>query len=259
MGVAIVTDEICAVPEEAVALGLEWGIQRYELRSLEGNRVPDIDAGMVERLLRLRAERGIVYTSLSPGNYKLPLCHADMAAHRGERLQRAIALAHQLDVDKMVIFGIQRDVTDGVETFGQVCDILGETARTLQAEGIQALVENEPGWWADTVDNTVKLLQAIGAPLMLNWDPGNLWSAGERVPLCGYEALKPWIGHVHIKDYRDGVGVPLGEGDMDWPKMVQALQRDNYAGEWMIETHCEPKAWASERSARALRGMMGTD
>lgn len=76
------------------------------------------------------------------------------------------------------------------------------------------------------------------------WDPGNEQgnSEGDGAFPAGYELLKPWIGHVQVKDVErlpDGTStsVRFGTGDVDYRGQLKALKRDGYRGYLSMETH----------------------
>jgi sugar phosphate isomerase/epimerase len=121
-----------------------------------------------------------------------------------------------------------------------------------ESAGLQLAIEVEEGFWADTGRRTAELVQAVDHPALgVNWDPGNAYVAGDDPYPAGYEAVRPFVAHVHFKDVRrtvDGDYRYVVDGDIDWAGQVAALHRDGYAGYISIESHMQPKV----SSARAL-------
>lgn len=71
--------------------------------------------------------------------------------------------------------------------------------------------------------------------LKVNYDPANLVMKGYD-PIKGVEELKDYIIHTHAKDGKRNNGeVPLGEGDVDFEKYLEALKNINYDGFFVIE------------------------
>jgi L-ribulose-5-phosphate 3-epimerase len=72
--------------------------------------------------------------------------------------------------------------------------------------------------------------------LKINYDTGNSASLGFD-PMIEFENYGMWITDVHIKDrvYR-GTTVPLGEGDVDFPRVFSLLHRMNYNGILILQT-----------------------
>jgi sugar phosphate isomerase/epimerase len=68
----------------------------------------------------------------------------------------------------------------------------------------------------------------------------------------GYDKLKPYIRHVHLKDIKrmPGAFAPamLGEGDVDFRGIFAALRRDGYDGYVSLETHYRVTAALDEHT-----------
>ena len=59
MKISLVTDEVSADLETAIELGLEWGVDAFELRGIGGQRVPHFSDYQKQRVLELREAYGI--------------------------------------------------------------------------------------------------------------------------------------------------------------------------------------------------------
>ncbi len=71
--------------------------------------------------------------------------------------------------------------------------------------------------------------------LKVNYDPANLIMKGYD-PIEGVKILKDYIIHTHAKDGKRNNGeVPLGQGDVDFEKYLEALKNINYDGFFVIE------------------------
>jgi sugar phosphate isomerase/epimerase len=88
------------------------------------------------------------------------------------------------------------------------------------------------------------------------WDPGNAYMDGEIPYPTGYEAIKKFLVHVHVKDaaLAAGASAPewtcVGEGAIDWSGQIAALRADGYMGYLSLETHYNGKG-TKEASSRA--------
>jgi L-ribulose-5-phosphate 3-epimerase len=104
-----------------------------------------------------------------------------------------------------------------------------------------------------------RLIETVGsAGLRVNYDPANLilWppllakragtpydrqAAWEKfMPVDGADLLGPYVVHVHAKDavaWDDGTAreVPLGQGQIDWPRFAGHLRRHGFDGYFAIE------------------------
>jgi sugar phosphate isomerase/epimerase len=129
------------------------------------------------------------------------------------------------------------------ECFSRIVDALGGLAEQAAAQGVTIGLENEHACNIATGEETGKLLAALDHPaLKVVWDPANALVAGENPFPEGYARIPAGrIVHVHAKDCRvhdhKAEWLPLGEGSVDWPGQIAALERDGYTGWISLETH----------------------
>jgi sugar phosphate isomerase/epimerase len=243
--IAIVTDEIDADVRKAIELGTSWGIEKYEIRCIGSNRIPAISDSEKYLLQQLKSEYNITYTALSPGIFKLPVSRFDdLSREVDEVLPQTLDLAGSLEVDHIIVFGFQKDREESGNQKDRVLEILNRAEKKAKERSITLLVENEPGFWCDTGENTAKLLGEINSAFVrANWDPANAIGTGEKPYPDGYEALKDFIGNVHAKDTDSHAlerCVAIGEGLVDWEGQIRALLRDRLVSHITIETHVLP-------------------
>ncbi len=87
----------------------------------------------------------------------------------------AIDLGKRLAVKRIIIFGIKREKRDQPELLTEVIQQIRDITKQAREEGFEILLENEPGWWADTAEHTRQIVTGVNLPnFKLNWDPGNL-------------------------------------------------------------------------------------
>jgi sugar phosphate isomerase/epimerase len=99
-----------------------------------------------------------------------------------------------------------------------------EIMRRAEAMGVVAALEPEPGMLIETVDDWVTL----GIPgLKLALDTGHCLVTGERDPAVAVTEFADVLGTVTIEDMKRGshIHLPFGEGDMDVPSVLGALQQ----------------------------------
>ena len=261
MRIGFVTDEISANVEEALNIGVSWGIRDFELRMMGEHRVPAVDAGDIRRVIALRQRHGLRITALSPGVFKGTLQdEARLTSELHDTLPETFHLARVFDTKTIIIFGFQRSAGDTADHEWKAVEVLRRAAWSAQEYGMTLAVENEPGFWCDTGANTARVLaQVNSAALCANWDPANaLGTEPEPFPE-GYNALKKWIANVHVKDAVQGTSaeyVAVGEGNVDWRGQLQALVRDKAVEQVTIETHCLPLLENSQKNLKAVRGIL---
>ncbi|MDR2534512.1 MAG: sugar phosphate isomerase/epimerase [Treponema sp.] len=99
-------------------------------------------------------------------------------------------------------------------------------------------------------ETPITLLRAItdigSSSIGVNFDPANLLMYGKANPIDALDILGPYIRGVHAKDgdYPQNPRVlgpekPLGEGRVDFPRLIQKLREHNYAGDLTIEREIE--------------------
>ncbi len=259
LDIAIVTDEIALDIRTAIAEGRKLGVRKYELRCIGSyeKRVPFIDAEDYRYLLDLVHQEEIEITALSPGTFKTkPSDHAALQSALEQTLPKTMAMAKELRAPVIISFGFLRD--DSSEDL--VIDLLRKTADLVQPAGLVVAIENEPGFFCDSGQTTARLVAAANrANLGANWDPANAIGTGELPFPVGYEALKPFIRNVHVKDAiidaRQGCKL-LGEGGVNWAGQIAALQRDALVAHVTLETHHTPLLESTQFCHRRLMSLL---
>lgn len=282
MKLSIVTDEISADPETAIELAKEWGIDAVELRGFGDDRVPNLSPYQKARLKELLEKYEVSLVAISPGLFKcafrqdrrrFPLRTFDGALyaawmaeqdtcrrHLQELLPRSVDYAREMGVSRIITFGFDRGGAPAGRAPDAVIEMLREGAEIAGAAGIELLIEVEAGFWADTGARTAAIAQAVNHPALgINWDPGNAYEAGDWPFPNGYEAVRPYVRHVHFKDVcrlDDGSHRYAVNGDIDWEGQIAALRADGYDGYISVETHMEPKVAAARDAVARLQRLL---
>lgn len=261
MKLAINTDAISADFETAVLLGLEWGIEYFELKRVHGRRIPDITKDEIAGIERTLKTHQVSLSSLAPGLFKVPLEDEAIAAEVGPKLDAVIALADRLETRSLVIFGFVRDRHHTEDAaLARIIDVFGGVARRAEREGIALFLENDRGLWGESPAAIRRILSGVGSPaLRLNWDPGNLIGAFPELPFpLGYGLVRQFVGHLHVKDAK--VGGPsgfthamVGSGDVNWPAQLAALEADGFSGFAVIEPHYGSRVESSRQHVMETR------
>ncbi len=251
----IVADEINRDFREAVNIGLQLGIRRYEVRFLLTGRAPMCDDAELREVENLCAGEGVAITALSPGLFKWTDSEQKFEQEMREVFPRAVELAHRWQLPALLVFGFCKPgATEAVaDTLPRgrpplwVLDALSEAADRAARENLKLLIEPEPVCWADTGAATAQMLQQVQSPALgINYDPCNdAWTL-RRDPIDDFALLAPYIANVHIKDQLAaplGSGMPTwvvpGDGMLDWRAHLAALKRSGYAGPISLEPHME--------------------
>jgi sugar phosphate isomerase/epimerase len=154
---------------------------------------------------------------------------------RLDDLHTAIRTAHIFGVDKIRVFTGSR-VAEPESTFPRVAEIIDEMAHIAGKEKVYLLIENEGSCNIASSAELAKIMQMIPNKwVALNWDPQNTLGTKEVPFPDGYNLLpKKRILNVQVK----GKGVmPESKEKLDWKAIIQALEKDGYAGKIGLETH----------------------
>jgi sugar phosphate isomerase/epimerase len=161
-------------------------------------------------------------------------------ARRTGLLLRAVEIAAGLGAHAVHCFsGVTPDGTDPDTAWKRLADALAPVLDAAADAGVPLAVEPEPGHLLATLDDFHHLRHLLGdpAPLGLTLDIGHCQCLEPLPPADCVRAAAPWIRHVQIEDMRRGVHehLPLGDGEIDFPPVLQALDETGYQGLTVVE------------------------
>ncbi|WP_264049548.1 sugar phosphate isomerase/epimerase family protein [Methylobacterium flocculans] len=149
------------------------------------------------------------------------------AAGRARRigfLKRAIDIGAILHSEAVSFWaGVPKPGIDGLAAQGWLRDGLTEVVAYAAERNVVACLEPEPGMLIETLDDYA----ALDIPsLRLALDTGHCLVTGERDPAAAVGEFADRLGTVALEDMARGVHVhlPFGEGDMDVPSVLNALE-----------------------------------
>ena len=148
---------------------------------------------------------------------------AEGRARRVEFLSRALEVAADTGADAMSFWaGVPKPGVGAEDARAWLREGAAAVARRAEQLGAVAALEPEPGMLIETADDWA----ALAIPgLRLALDTGHCVVTGERDPADAVRAFAPHLGTVSVEDMKRGVHVhlPFGEGDMDVPAILRAL------------------------------------
>jgi L-ribulose-5-phosphate 3-epimerase len=277
-----VTDELDADLERALAIARELGIAEVELNSVWGRGIIDLSEEELARVEQLLAHSGVRVVAIDPPCFKpcvldhLPVRHVaedpEVARHLA-MLDQALSLARRFRAPYVRVFAFRRRGIVGLgnpsprppdggpipeEMLDRVAEGLREAARRAEQAGVTLVLENVRSCWANTGVNTALVLEAVDSPaLRALWDPANDYVSGGTPYPVGYEAVRPHMLHVHVKDARvvePAAGLtswePIGDGEVNYLGQLRALLEDGYGGVISLETHWRPPSGSAESASR---------
>jgi 3-dehydroshikimate dehydratase len=231
-------DEIAPDLDTQIAVLREVGIGWLELRGVWDTNVLDLSDAQVAQVGRALGAAGLRVSAIASPIGKTPIS-APLADDR-RRLARAIAVARALGTDRLRVFSYYPASGEaGPPPRAAVLERLRALTADAGAAGVTLLHENEKDIYGDTIARCVDLLGGVDDPhFRALLDPANFLQCGQEPYPAGYEALRPWLAYVHVKDV-DAAGalVVAGAGAADWPGLLAGLRAGGYAGFLSLEPH----------------------
>lgn len=189
--------------------------------------------------------------------------HPVFATYRRRRdeaiaaFDRVIDAAATLGARYLVWHGLTlRDLQSGVawEAFRTA---LADLAGRCAGSGVTLTIENV-SWCAVRDAQGVATVRGWRLPVGFTLDPFQAVEAGaEPDGLIG--AMGDALVNVHVSDHAPGGRrhLPLGEGEIDWGRILSRLRESGYAGPLVLEMACEGDLGVLTESRERLRGLAG--
>jgi sugar phosphate isomerase/epimerase len=258
---AVITDEISQDLDLAAAMIKRFGLDQMEIRTAWDVRIDNMTPEQLQRIKDTAQRNRLGVVCLATPFLKCDLGNRAEYLEHLQILRHSIVAAHTLGARIIRTFTFWKQ-GDLMPHFDAIVDAYAEPARIAAGEGVVLAVENEPACYVGTGAEAADFLAAVDSPVVRAvWDPGNAcWTERERAVPDGYERIKPFIAHVHVKDVKlKGEGgqpeaTVLGQGDVDIPGQLAALVRDGYTGCASLETHYRVKAHLSEEAVNRPGG-----
>ena len=273
--VSVINDEITQDFGRACEVAAkEFGLGWIELRTMWGKNIVSLDEKQVAEAQKLVKKFGLKVTDIASPLFKTDFPGAPISKYsekedfhasfkgnqQDEVLERGIAMCKAFGTDRLRCFDFWRQ-EDQAKYRAAINETLLKAAEKCGKQGIILVLENDGGLNTATGAEAAKVLEAVKTPyFMLNWDPGNAASEGEKAYPDGYNLLpKDRIGHCHCKDTVKGAKgyewAAMGKGVVDWAGQFAALKRDGYHFAVSLETHWRGAGSEEESSRQSWAGM----
>jgi sugar phosphate isomerase/epimerase len=233
-------DEISPDLSEQIDVLRNEGIRFLDLRAVWGTNVLDLTDQQVAGIKQSLDRHGVGVAAIGSPIGKVPIDHS--LDDQLRRLERAILLAEVFGTPFIRIFSFYPATSNPAPVSAYRDEVVARlrvlTERARHA-GITLLHENDTGLYGDTIARCVDVMQSVDdAHLRAVLDPANFIQSQQAPFPDGYEALRPWLRYIHVKDaLRDGTVVPAGEGEGRWPELLSRLRDDGYDGFFSLEPH----------------------
>ncbi|NPV10072.1 MAG: sugar phosphate isomerase/epimerase [Anaerolineae bacterium] len=291
----VVLEEIHPDPEVSLPFARDLGMTHVEFGSLWGRPLDQTSEADRERMRELLHQHGLQVAMVGPSTFKMVyLGHlrldelaSDPPFRRElESMRRVLEAARYFGSPLARTFSFRREgmvglgnpsprLPAGGEIEPGMLEKLGHALRLIcevaDEAGVDLGLENVRSCWANTGHNTRRIVEAVGSPhLKVVWDPANAFVSGEEAAFPeGYDQVKPYVAHVHLKDARlldPATGLTawerIGDGEVDYKGQLAALMADGYRGVVSVETHYQPAgkspAEATRLTTQGLRAVLAS-
>ena len=259
---------------DAVALLADLGYRSVAITIDHGTLSPrdgrlSQQIGRLRRLLGELEMRSVIETGvrflLDPrAKHEPTLLSADPAgrARRMEFYKHAVRCAAELGSDCVSLWsGVLHESIPRTQATARLVEGLDELLQYAAGQGVTIGFEPEPGMLIDSMASYEELLGLLDAEnLRLTLDVGHLQCQGEAPIDEVIHRWAPRLVNVHIEDMRRGVHEHLmfGEGQIDFPPVLQALGQVGYQGGIHVELsrHSHEGADAARRAMEFLKPML---
>jgi sugar phosphate isomerase/epimerase len=241
-------DEISADLNVQIDVLRSEQIHFIDLRGVWNTNVLDLTDQQVTEIKHRLDAHGIGVSAIASPIGKIPI-DAPFEEHL-QRFQRAIALAQFFHTPFIRIFSFYPPVADSEANGGkrivdptmwrnEVLRRLRELTMLARHANLILLHENEKDIYGDSIARCIDLLQNINNPhFQAIFDPANFIQCEQTPYPDAYQALRPWLRYIHVKDaLTDGTVVAAGEGVARWLETLQQLHAEFYDGFFSLEPH----------------------
>lgn len=263
-------DEISPDLDEQLATLQREGIRYLDLRSMWNINVLDLSDAQIGQIKHVLDEHGMRVAAIGS-----PLCKTAIDSPfeaTMQKLERAIQIAQAFGTPFIRIFSFYPPAhPHGVSTRAgthrdEVIRRLYLMSARASTANVTLLHENEKDIYGDSIDRCADLMRrCANEHFRAVFDPANFIQCGQVPYPDAYDALRPWLAYVHVKDaLPDGTVVAAGEGATRWADLLQRLRSDGYDGFFSLEPHLAaagqfqgfsgPDLFA--KASQALQGML---
>ena len=268
MKIGVITNCFKKTHAEGIKKAAELGLMGVQIYATDGSFSPDtLTESDKEEYKRLLRENGISVSALCAdmGGYGFEI--AEDNPTRVEKTKRIIDLAVEFGAKVITthIGVIPSDKTDPV--YGTMLQALTEIGLYAKSRGVTAAIETGP----EKATTLLAFLKDTRGGVGVNLDPANFAMVTAEDPVAAVYLLRDYVVHTHAKDgilldpnqdprdvyHAFAIGgvdalnacrgfkeVPLGQGQVDWDKYIEALKDIGYDGFLTIERECgdDPEA-----------------
>ncbi len=237
-------DEISAELDEQIAGLKACGISHVALRGCFGKNIMEWTDADCERIRQGLAAAGIGVSEIGSPIGKTPI--DEPFENTQAALDRAVKLARLFGSPNIRLFSFyppaRGDKAGWEKKYrGEVLRRLTAMADQVKSEPVTLMLENESELYGDYPAECLDIFTSVKSPkLRMAFDFANFVS---RKPVDVYaeawKPLKPFVGHIHVKDWVPGemAGRVAGDGHGKVREILTELAAQKYGGFLTLEPH----------------------
>jgi sugar phosphate isomerase/epimerase len=253
---------------EAAEIAARAGYTGLEIFGVPNHLPPETTDAQAHELRRLFDDLGLRTVTICSYVGGFAETGDEQSKAELETFERYLSVANILGCDMVRLWAdkLGQNVSQPREDhFLRAAHYLAIAADRAAVTGVRVLLENHLAMTINA-DMTLKLIRLIDRPnVVVNFDPGNMFLAGEPYGRAATMRLRPHVGNVQVKEGSRATDQPggdatlsrggtydllLGEGDMDHMSYLRPLHESGYEGFYMAECHKHATAeWPSDRIA----------
>ena len=231
------SDEIDQNFEKQLRVAGACGVKAIEIRGVNGRNIQTYTPREAEALKEMLDARGMIVSSIGSPIGKIKITE-DFAPHF-EQFKNVVELCKVLGSRyiRMFSFFVPQGEADAWED--EVMRRLEKLADYARRQDVVLLHENEKEIYGDIAPRCVRIMERLySGHFQAVFDFANFIQCGQET-MAAYEALKPYIAYVHIKDARMASGqvTPAGWGDGRLREILSKLRDGGYQGFLSLEPH----------------------
>lgn len=148
-----------------------------------------------------------------------------------ELIERVAAGAAALGAKRLILSGAS--VGYSTRNLAQKAAALNDAGKLCKQHGLQLAYHNHDKEFLNGGEEMESMLRITDGELLhLVMDAGHAWLAKANVPAF-FERHAARIDGMHLRDFRNGNQVPLGQGTNDLKPLAAAIRRKSWTG-WLI-------------------------
>lgn len=252
--IGVMLDSFRKPPKEALLLAAASGADGIQLYATHGELAPESMDAAARRDFRSRVADAGLKISAVCGDLGCGFANAALNPELIRRSKLIMELAKELGTDIVTTHIGVVPADKKAARYAVMQDACGELARYANDLGSHFAVETGP----ERSEVLKEFLDGLGSKgVAVNFDPANLVMVAGEHPETAVKNLGEYIVHTHAKDGRqifyrdpevifglkpdDGIKqpsfeeLPLGEGDVNFPQYLTALEATGYRGYLTVE------------------------